>query len=198
MINYDRILDNKPKVKDANNNNIIDLLTQRYKYRPGSIENFIVVDDRLEARPDLIAKVIYNDTDQTEIVLKQNDISNPFSIKNGDILVFRNISDFNFLIENSKTDDVEKIRNQYIDKNKKTSVDKNLLEFNKSKGGIGLPPNIASPNDTEVVVTSDNKILLGSNVTEKCKQTDGVLSLSDFYNKVIKNKLKNNLLNGGK
>lgn len=94
------------------------------------IKNFVLVTDELEMRPDLIAKLALGSQDLVDVLLKCNQISNPFSIKAGDILVIPDLDRFNEFYKTPKLDEktIEETKSLFIDPDKASKVDKNRVE----------------------------------------------------------------------
>ena len=51
------------------------------------VSKLIVVNEQYVMRPDLISFAVYGSTDHVDLILKANNISNPFSIDIGDVLI---------------------------------------------------------------------------------------------------------------
>jgi hypothetical protein len=104
-------------------------------------------------RIDLIADRVYNNTTYSEQILKFNNISNPFSINEGDVL---NIPYTDLPFKNWKTikpqdksDSSHPIKDQFMDSKRLTVKDQNRIEYLKQKASQKLngskeilPPNI--------------------------------------------------------
>lgn len=94
------------------------------------VQDVVMVTDELEMRPDLIAKKYLGSDSYVDVLLKANEISNPFSIKSGDILIIPNIEKFKGFYVNPKQSE-NKINNtkaNFLDPSKLSKKDKNRLE----------------------------------------------------------------------
>lgn len=192
-----KTIDNKRVFTKPNGDRIKDLTQQNFN--PGASVNiidYLIVSDEFAMRPDLISKFLYKDVNTVDIVLKQNGISNPFSINEGDILYVqeRNDVDRNFINVN-KLQAREDVRNQYIDPSKAPEVDDNLKKFaerNKprqapKKEGPPLPPNFSAPGDQEIRLRG-GKVIFGEDVAGNKNVTNGEpLSKSEFLRKFGRN-----------
>ena len=123
-------------------------------------------------RIDLISERFFNSPDYSEHILKYNNISNPFSINEGDIL---NIPDIESSLKNFQpikligqdADEKEpSIRDQFIDSKRLTVKDKNRLEYLQKKADQKangskqiLPPNLLKDGDTNIDITGDTIII---------------------------------------
>lgn len=101
-------------------------------------------------RIDLVCYSIYGNFNYIDELLTINHIMNPWSIKEGDIILFADEDDINTLQLQTKTDDQRIIRS-LINPNKDTKKDPNRDE------GTGLTPTIKPTNLKDVDVDFDNK-----------------------------------------
>jgi hypothetical protein len=101
-------------------------------------------------RPDLISKVIYNNSAYAEIILKYNGISNPFSINEGDMILVPNLegaqANINKREKTGTASGADAIRNsyKYIDLAKVPQKGQELQNFDDRQ-----------LNNTETEVTSE-------------------------------------------
>lgn len=175
-----KILEKKKKIT-KNGIEIVDLTTRSMSYSTnGDVIDAFYVGDDMEMRIDLISYAAYGNDDNFDSILKFNGISNPYSIESTMLL---QIPDLNFMYSSmdspANVDEVESVRNQYIDTNKKSDIDPNkiiyddeLKELRKSiSGGLfskyNLPPNMSEPGEYEAKTTNDGDIILGGYVTSK-------------------------------
>ena len=198
-MNLNSTVDNKDFFTKPNGDIIIDFTNQRFNPNPnGNIYDIMVTTFDFVMRPDLIAKSIYRDITSADLVMKQNSISNPFSIDEGDVFYIQEKSNierqFSLAIKSEQRDIV---RNQYIDPSKATEIDGNLKRFedrNKPKKGKrkdapALPPNFANFGDKEIKLRG-GKIIFGEDITankEVCN--DEPLSKSELLKRLAINRL---------
>ena len=99
--------------------------------------------DDFTMRPDLVVKVKYDDISKLEILLKANEISNPFTIEGGDVLILPDVNNIdNFISKSEKEENPSNIiRKQYNKMSNKSNIinkgETNSDYENQSK----LPPN---------------------------------------------------------
>lgn len=104
-------------------------------------------------RIDLISDRVYNSTRYSEVILKFNNISNPFSINEGDILNMPYIDmpfkNWTTIKPNGDSKEVNAIKDQFISSKRLTVKDQNRIEYLKQKAAQKLngskeilPPNI--------------------------------------------------------
>lgn len=135
-----------------------------------SILGYEVVDLYTEMRIDKIALKWYGDTSKIGLILKANNIFNPFSIKDGDILIIPNISSPENVYRNLETKDKDNaIRTKYTElkTTKKTNIAALERLNNKTKSMKDmlrnpLPPNMLRAGE-EVRKNVGNYINLTSN-----------------------------------
>jgi hypothetical protein len=206
MLTFPKTQDSKPIISDKKGNAYVDFLQKDLvASTPGAdptvIDYFLVTQDE-SMRPDLITKKMYGYLDNIEGLLKFNNITNPFSVEEGDILYTYDIPSMErnlrpgFGVENDRQD----VRDQYITPEKGSTVDPALRTFEKrntprtanpTKGNQpALPPNYAAFGDTELQVRN-GKIVFGAGVTKQEDDCDKPLSKSEFISRLIKNRLNN-------
>jgi hypothetical protein len=133
---------------------------------------------------------VYNTTQYTEIILKFNGISNPFSIDKGDMILVPNLDGAKEKMikpESGYKSDLAKIRNsyKYIDPAKIPSKSASLQDYdNRQLKNAFLPPNFAEENTTQII-QRNGRVYFGESVAT-CVQ-NGV-SAAEFLSLAIKNK----------
>lgn len=116
-------------------------------------------------RIDLISNKYYNIDDYSDLILKFNNISNPFSINEGDVL---NIPDKNVSfvswksIKDNKKGSEESIKDQFINTKRLTTKDAKRAEYLKKKAAQRangssqiVPPNILKDGDKNIDINGD-------------------------------------------
>lgn len=111
-----------------------------------------IVDESTECRIDLIALKWYNDKSNISMILKCNNIFNPYSIKSGDLLIIPAIKSTEIIIKKIGFITKSEVVQQYIDKTKMTPQEvsrlKTILEKTKDRKNRlqnPLPPNLRIP-----------------------------------------------------
>ena len=143
-------------------------------------------------RPDLISAAVYNNSIYAEIILKYNGISNPFSIKEGDLILIPNLDSVDTIISPQKgtnADGAKLIRDsyKYIDPIKIPKTN-NAFQNRQIVGGAeegALPPNIAKEGETQITYRN-GRVYFGAGV-ETCLQNG--MTQSEFLTNVIKSKV---------
>jgi hypothetical protein len=167
-------LQNLTKVNIEGENGKLNISVPSFKIRADNkIINIHRVQPYQTMRPDLISIQYYGTTNYIDIILKANCLSNPFSIKEGMILIIPEITGavrrYKPVTKNLKP------RTQFQDIKRITPIDKKRLQFlatksaNKNNGSSeNLPPNMLK-SDQQSKAIKDNTILLGANMSFKTK-----------------------------
>ena len=148
------------------------------------------VPKEFEMRPDLIAGAAYNNTLYAEFILKYNGISNPFTIKEGDLILIPALETMKVIVSSPNGGTPaggNTIRDsyKYIDPLKFPKV--NSTFQNRQIAAVpngALPPNIAKEGETQIAYRN-GRVYFGESV-QTCL-TNG-MSQSEYLTTVIKNK----------
>ena len=164
------VLKNKPTTQ-YNNENFKDLSYNSYStYK---IFDYILgvefIDENTEMRPDLISLKWYGSADHIDIILKCNNIFNPFSIQAEDMLIIPQLRSDEAILRKLGTVTTSQLINNYIDPAQMTAESKNKLSALIAKGKDRknrlknpLPPNMIQSGVTVKKYTG-GKIDLTSN-----------------------------------
>lgn len=140
-------------------------------------------------RMDLISLAQYDTDEYTDLLLKYNDISNPFTLNHNDIIYIPSIetitNDLATPTEVNRKDNAKLIRNyhKYIDKSKAPNTigsEKNNLSIDKEYTEANL-----APEDTSPIVLRNGRVYFGNNSNVECS-TNGITA-SDFNIQKIEN-----------
>lgn len=126
-----------------------------------TIEEHIVTEDQV-GRIDLISLLYYRNANYCDYILKWNGISNPFSIKFGDILKIPNHREALKTVKEIKlfnSTNEPSIRDQFIDTKRLPVKDAKRIEYLQRKAAQKpngakqiLPPNILKEGDTNIKI----------------------------------------------
>lgn len=173
------VLKYKRYQEDGKGNTILDLTKSSIeKYAQISDARTFIVTKQYEMRPDLISLAVYGTDEYADFIMKRNEVSNPFSIAEGDILVIPVRESFeNALRPPADEPTIEESEPVEFVIETKSTVDKARLEALQEKADNKiLPPNINDTNEENIIITSD-KILLGQSVTGVCNTTSSRVKL---------------------
>jgi len=141
--------------RDPAQNNLYDLFIQTFnKY--DSYLNYLIVDKKYEMRLDYLCKELYGDISYIGMLMKLNDIFNPFSIKEGDMIVYipsNRLTDSLFTDPKTLQLQAKKLISTY----KSSNIDNNRSSYlNKLKIVPKLPPIIDNNGSPKNVVTDSS------------------------------------------
>ena len=153
-------------------------------------------------RLDLIAEEYYGDSNKVEYILKFNGISDPFSIKEGDILKMPNDNEAIIKLKRPKAAVENIVRQTFVDGKRLSKKDKRRVDFLKKKYNLEevLPPNILKTgfsnseidSSGEVAITkmgmgvsTPNSTFVSSKVNKAAKEVKAGSTVDDIVNKAI-------------
>jgi hypothetical protein len=126
-----------------------------------TIDEHIVTEDQV-GRIDLISLLYYRNANYCDYILKWNGISNPFSIKFGDVLNIPNHREALKIIKEIKvlsSTNEPSIRDQFVDTKRLPVKDANRIEYLQRKAAQKpngakqiLPPNILKEGDINIKI----------------------------------------------
>lgn len=160
------------------------------------------ISKEMEMRPDLAAMSAYNGEEYTELLLKYNNIQNPFSLAEDDILIIPSSTQIEThtgdIVEEAKENADKLIRNlhNYVDKNKlpdtngsekDNSVIKKTTDIKNLTGNTATrlkEANIAPLGATQIKEVN-GRLYFGTDAGMKCAANG--ISTSDYIKEIIKN-----------
>lgn len=138
-----------------------------------TIAEHIVNADEI-GRIDLIAEEYYQNIDDAELILKYNNISNPFSINEGDVLKIPDNESALLKWERVKSigaEDVDElnVRDQFVNSKRLTEKDVKRVEYLKRKAAQRqngssqiLPPNLIKEDESNIIIENGTIDLNGT------------------------------------
>lgn len=141
----------------------------RNKENAEIIARHVVTEDD-KVRPDLIALKYYGDHTKTDMILKYNRISDPFSISPGEIILVPSPDTAYYRLERPMSVEDNIVKRQFIDTKRLSQKDQKRIEALKKKYNKEtlLPPNVI-PVGKKNYEFNGNQVRLGAQV-----QTDPV------------------------
>lgn len=205
---FEKVIDNKSIIK-SNEEDIIDLTESIFKDKINSDINYSLkrVPKSMIMRMDLVSLSQYDTDEFTELLLKYNDISNPFTLNYDDIIIIPTVESMvkNLSTKKSKDNMAKLVRNyhRYIDKNKlpkgvgsevnDIKIKKNYSnediynEVNKNVNeDVYTEANMSKENSNSILMRN-GRIYFGTNSNVNCS-VDGI-KVSDFNIQKLKNEL---------
>ena len=185
-------LDKKPLYTRPDGMVVKDLTTSMFNVKTGNYISYEVykVPREFEMRPDLISAAVYNTSEYAELILKFNSISNPFTIKEGDIILIPNLNSVKAAL-NTKSGEIvdtgKELRNsyKYIDPVKIPKSDNTFYNRQIVAAPEGaLPPNFSKEGVPQVTYRN-GRVYFGEDVGT-CLQNG--MTQSEFLTTIIKSK----------
>ena len=127
------------------------------------IATHVVQEDEV-GRPDLISLEYYNTDSKTDIILKWNGISDPFSLQVGEELEIPVDTVPFYKLDRPRIFEDNKIKNEFVQGKKLSQKDKNRLDALKKKYNkeVLLPPNVIPVGKKNFKFTADGNVILGA------------------------------------
>lgn len=192
---FKNTLDSKDTYIDKNGIELVDLgisiFDTKFIYS-GITCNIYKGFDGLNMRMDNLSNALYSTEDYTEMLLKYNDIQNPFSVDESSTFIVPSIVDITKNVTQptyvTRQNQENLVRNyhKYIDKSKlpdTTGSEKNDMSIDSAEPSIQLQePNITDVG-TSAITEIGNRLYFGAN-SGLCA-ADGITT-TELFNKVIK------------
>lgn len=193
MLSID-IIESKPFFTNPNNSErYLDLLapswnTRSIKY---TIKNIGIVTDETEMRPDLVSMVYFSEMSTLGTMLKLNGISNPLSVKSGEILFIPGDEMVSELFRSGESINNQKQKARSFRKElqeKISQVSKERLEYLNSKNisnlaETPLPPNLLKEGQQQILVT-EGRLIFGPDIGQCRTRTKKNVSVTDIKTKL--------------
>lgn len=171
----------------------LDLVTGSWESKNVSygLKSVAIVTKETEMRPDLVALLFQGTPDALGTLLKANNISNPLSVFDGEVLGVPSdqmVKDL-FTAGKKLTDQKQKAKSFRKELQEKISqVSKGRLEYLNSKNisnlaETPLPPNILQDGQKQIKV-ADGKILFGPDIGQCRTNSPKNVSVSDIKSRI--------------
>jgi hypothetical protein len=192
---YKNTIDKKPVYKRPDGKILRDLTASIFDFNANSFVTYKAykVPAEYVMRPDLISQAVYNNIEYTEMILKFNGISNPFTMNKDDIILIPGLEGVKKRLKGkgslTSQDQADNIRKsyKYIDPTKKPNRDPDLDNYDRRKLKEGaLPPNIAEAGTSQIIYRN-GRVYFGENIGTSACLKNG-MSSSEFLTRVIKSK----------
>lgn len=127
------------------------------------LRKHIVREDEV-TRPDLIALEYYGDQTKTDLILKWNGISDPFSLQPGDELIIPPSGVAYNKLERPTAEEDNNIKNQFLQSKRFTKKDQRRLDALKKKYNkdVLLPPNVIPLGQKNYKFDKNGNIIFGA------------------------------------
>jgi len=172
---------------------VLDLVTVSWNTRDINyqLKSIAFVTSETEMRPDLVSLLYQNDQSRVGSLLKLNNISNPLSVKMGEILAVPTDEMTNNLFQSGKniTNQKQKARSFRKELQEKISqVSQERLNYLNSKNisnlaQTPLPPNLLQEGQQQILV-EDGKLLFGPDIGQCKTKAKKSVSVTDIKTKL--------------
>jgi hypothetical protein len=165
---------------------VIDPESRKFK-----VTKLFLVDEHYAMRPDLISFAVYGTPDYVDILLKANQISNPFSIDIGDILIIidKNLAQEFYKKPKKPKKDIADTKSLFLDRDRASQKDISRIENlqkiadKKSNGASKVKPtNLKRPGE-------DTFTFSGGNIAISSYKTNNKIKTG--FNQLFKNTKQN-------
>lgn len=185
---YKYTIENKPLFTKDNGDEIRDLTVGAFQMNSTAPSNYKVykVPSSMVMRPDLLSNSAYGTTEYTEMVLKYNAISNPFSIDVDDLIVIPDRDAILNVVAPTKEVDDNMLVNKsykYIDPTKFPKHSQTISDFDKRDVTV-LPPNISNVGE-EQITHRNGRVYFGENIGKSCLYNG--MSSGEYLQTIVKN-----------
>lgn len=154
IISFDGNTSNKIK-RDPKQEGLFDLFQKNVINIQGIDYGYYIVPAEMEMRLDKISNFLYGSPNYVEELMTINDIINPYSVKEGQIIYFPTSNNLNILYTKDEIMEITEIQRQRLINSTQQNRDKKKINSDQN-----LPPNIKPSNLEQIKVSKDNKVTL--------------------------------------
>jgi len=188
------VIENKPFfINPQNGQRCLDLVAPSWNTRTirYTIKNIAIVTDETEMRPDLVSMIYLSEMSTLGTMLKLNGISNPLSVKRGEILFIPGDEMVSELFRSGEAVNNQKQKARSFRKElqeKISQVSKERLEYLNSKNisnlaETPLPPNLLKEGQQQILVT-EGRLIFGPDIGQCKTRTKKNVSVTDIKTKL--------------
>jgi hypothetical protein len=171
----------------------LDLLTPSWNTRTlrYTLKTIGIVTEETEMRADLVSFTYLNETSRLGTMLKLNNISNPLSLKSGEVLFIPGDDMVSELFRSGEAANNQKQKARSFRKElqeKISQVSKERLEYLNSKNisniaDTPLPPNLLREGEQQILVT-EGRLIFGPDIGQCRTRTKKNVSVTDVKTKL--------------
>ena len=139
---------------------VIDSLSRKFK-----VTKLFLVDEHYAMRPDLISFAVYGSSDYVDILLKSNQISNPFTIDIGDILIIidKNLAQGFYKNPKKEKSDIDETKSLFLNPGRASKKDiaritklQKIADRKVNGASKVRPTNLKRPNEETFTLSGGN------------------------------------------
>ena len=188
------IIESKLTRTDPNTGlDMLDLLAPSWDVKAiqYQLRSIAIVSDETEMRPDLVSLMYQGNMSGLGTLLKLNNISNPLSIKAGEVLAVPGQEMTNNLMDSGQTVNRQKNKAKSFRKelqDKISQISKERLDYLNSKNisnlaQTPLPPNLLQEGQQQISV-EEGKLIFGPDIGQCRTKTKKNISVTDIKSKL--------------
>jgi hypothetical protein len=148
-------------IKETGGEGLYDLFIQTFKNNLDIPLKGYIVQREDEMRIDKISTTLYGSSNNASFLLNLNNIKNPLTIKQGEILLYVDVGQVRLFEPDKPVDDA--VRKDLINNNKAAKKDANRKEYLDTNQADALPVTIKKSSIPNVTVDDQKaEIILGS------------------------------------
>jgi hypothetical protein len=193
MLSID-IIESKLTRTDPNTGlEMLDLLTPAWDVKAiqYQLRSIAIVSDETEMRPDLVSLLYQGNMSGLGTLLKLNNISNPLSVKAGEVLAVPGQEMTNNLMDSGQKRNRQKTKAKSFRKelqDKISQISKERLDYLNSKNisnlaQTPLPPNLLQEGQQQISV-EEGKLIFGPDIGQCRTKTKKNISVTDIKSKL--------------
>jgi hypothetical protein len=117
---------------------------------------------RHEMRIDLVAYDVYGDNDHAELLMAVNNVTNPFAVREGDVLYYGDVTQLQAVVSDAAA--TAALYDALVDASKKQKVDADRVKYKSKRAAIegakrSLPPTLKSAEQAPYTFNEGNLYL---------------------------------------
>ena len=193
MLNVDIINSKTERIDPKTGKPMLDLVAASWNPRSilYQLETIAIVNDETQMRGDLVALSYMGNSTNIGTLLKINNISNPLSLKTGEILLVPGRQMVTDLFNSAPKADIQKSKAKSFRKElqeKISKVSEERLEYLNAKNISGvaqtpLPPNILKDGEKQISV-EEGKLIFGPSIGQCKSKAPTNISVTDIKAKL--------------
>ena len=152
IISFDGDVTNKIR-RDSNQDNLFDLFQKNVVKNRKIPTTPYIIPREFEMRLDKVSNYIYGSSEYVEELMVLNDIINPYSIKEGQIIYYCKENILPNLYTEDNLSEKKEIQRQKIINSAQPNRNKKKLDKDQN-----LPPNVKPSNLKQIKVSKDNRV----------------------------------------
>lgn len=200
MLAIDIIESKTQRIDPKTGNQMMDLVSASWDTKTVQYElrSIAIVTDETEMRPDLVSLSYQGNMGALGTLLKVNNISNPLSVKSGEVLAVPGLAMTSSLFDSGTKTNRQKIkaksfRKELQEKISQVSADRLAYLNSKNISNLAqspLPPNLLQEGQQQISV-EEGKLIFGPDIGQCRTKTKKNISVTDIKSKLAQKNIFN-------